>query len=89
MKEAPHIAGPLFWGRDVELESVGEGHCSGRDRRCWSAVAAAVTAPEIVNGTRGTWMVLLRMSAVAAVLNAAAYLKKSPLPAVEEEKKGD
>ena len=48
-----------------------------------SAVAAAVTAPGIVSGTRGSWMVLLRMSAVAAVLNAAAYLKKSPLPAVE------
>src|ERR1700758_4126869 len=48
-----------------------------------SAVAAAVTAPGIVSGTRGSWMVLLRMSAVAAVLNAAAYLKKSPLPEVE------
>jgi hypothetical protein len=30
-------------------------------------------------------MVLLRMSAGAAVLNAAGYLKKSPLPAVEEK----
>jgi hypothetical protein len=50
-----------------------------------SAVAAAVTAPGIMNGTRGSWMVLLRMSAVAAVVNAAAYLKKSPLPAGDEK----
>jgi hypothetical protein len=29
------------------------------------------------------------MSAVAAVLNAAAYLKKSPLPVDEKEEKGE
>jgi hypothetical protein len=68
------------WAKGIAAAVIGGGA---------SAVAAAVTAPEIVNGTRGTWMVLLRMSAVAAVLNAAAYLKKSPLPAVEEEKTGD
>jgi hypothetical protein len=45
-----------------------------------SAVAAAVTEPGIANGTRASWMALLRLSAVAAVLNAAAYLKQSPLP---------
>ena len=45
-----------------------------------SAIAAAVTDPAIANGTRSSWAALLRMSAVAAVLNAAAYLKKSPLP---------
>ena len=54
-----------------------------------SVVAAAVTAPGIGNGTRESWMVLLRMSAVAAVLNAAAYLKKSPLPMDEKEEKGE
>jgi hypothetical protein len=46
-----------------------------------SAVAAAVTEPGIATGARGSWVVLLRISAVAAVINAAAYLKKSPLPA--------
>jgi hypothetical protein len=50
-----------------------------------SAIAAAVTEPGVMNGTRGSWMVLLRMSAVAAVINAAAYLKKSPLPAGKEK----
>jgi hypothetical protein len=27
------IAGPLLWGMDVELEGMGEGHCSGADWR--------------------------------------------------------
>jgi hypothetical protein len=27
------LRGLFFWGRDVELEGVGEGDCSGRDRR--------------------------------------------------------
>jgi len=46
-----------------------------------SAVAGAVTEPGIATGARGSWVLLLRMSAVAAVINMAAYLKKSPLPA--------
>jgi hypothetical protein len=64
------------WAKGIAAAVIGGGA---------SAVAAAVTAPGIVSGTRGSWMVLLRMSAVAAVLNAAAYLKKSPLPANEEK----
>jgi hypothetical protein len=64
------------WAKGIAAALIGGGA---------SAVVAAVTAPGLVNGTRGSWMVLLRMSAVAAVLNAAAYLKKSPLPASEEK----
>lgn len=59
------------WAKGIAAAVIGGGA---------SAIAAAVTAPGIASGTRGSWMVLLRMSAVAAVLNAAAYLKKSPLP---------
>jgi len=55
------------WAKGIAAALIGGGA---------SAVAAAVTAPGIVSGTRGSWMVLLRMSAVAAVLNAAACLKK-------------
>ena len=83
-KEVPRYRGALsfgggmlswkVWAKGIAAALIGGGA---------SAVAAAVTAPGIVSGTRGSWMVLLRMSAVAAVLNAAAYLKKSPLPAVE------
>jgi len=56
-----------------------------------SAIAAAVTEPGIANGTRASWVALLRMSAVAAVLNAAAYLKQSPLPGEDDvqEHKGE
>jgi len=68
------------WAKGIAAAVIGGGA---------SAVAAAVTAPGIVSGTRGSWVVLLRMSAVAAVLNAAAYLKKSPLPLDEKEEKGE
>ncbi len=64
------------WAKGIAAALIGGGA---------SAVAAAVTAPGIATGTRGSWMVLLRMSAVAAVINAAAYLKKSPLPTEEKE----
>ena len=64
------------WAKGIAAAVIGGGA---------SAVAAAVTAPGIATGTRGSWMVLLRMSAVAAVINAAAYLKKSPLPTEEKE----
>lgn len=64
------------WAKGVAAAVIGGGA---------SAIAAAVTEPGIANGTRGSWAVLLRMSAVAAVLNAAAYLKKSPLPGDEEK----
>jgi len=68
------------WAKGIAAALIGGGA---------SAVAAAMTAPGIMNGTRGGWMLLLRMSAVAAVLNAAAYLKKSPLPVDEKEEKGE
>lgn len=53
-----------------------------------SALAVALGAPEMLTGTHGNGWPLLRMSAVGAMLSAAAYLKKSPLPtAVTEEQK--
>ena len=64
------------WAKGIAAAVIGGGA---------SAVAAAVTAPGIATGARGSWMLLLRMSAVAAVINAAAYLKKSPLPTEEKE----
>jgi hypothetical protein len=90
LEEAPQIAGPLHlgvgmldwkvWAKGVAAALIGGGA---------SAVAAAITAPGIANGSRESWMVLLRMSAVAAVLNAAAYLKKSPLPMAENDNRGE
>ena len=68
------------WTKGIAAALIGGGASVG---------GTAATAPGMVNGTRGGWMVLLRMSAVAAVLNAAAYLKKSPLPMDEKEEKGE
>ena len=65
------MLGWKVWAKGVAAALIGGGA---------SAVAAAVTAPAMTTGSRASWMVLLRMSAVAAVINAAAYLKKSPLP---------
>lgn len=69
---------------------MGEGHCSGADRR-WRECGGrrGDGAGHCERDARGSWVVLLRMSAVAAVLNAAAYLKKSPLPVDEKEEKGE
>ncbi len=53
---------------------------------CASALTAAVAAPQMFTASRANVEALLRLSAVAAVLNAAAYLKRSPLPATEVEK---
>jgi hypothetical protein len=76
----------FFWGRRILSWKVwAKGIAAAVIGGGASAVAAAVTAPGMMNGTRGSWMVLLRMSAVAAVVNAAAYLKKSPLPADEDK----
>jgi hypothetical protein len=76
----------FFWGRGLLSWKVwAKGIAAAVIGGGASAVAAAVTAPGMMNGTRGSWMVLLRMSAVAAVVNAAAYLKKSPLPADEDK----
>jgi hypothetical protein len=46
-----------------------------------SALAAALTAPDVFAMTRLGVVRLGKVSVAAAVLNAAAYLKKSPLPA--------
>jgi hypothetical protein len=59
------------WAKGVAAALIGGGA---------SAVAAAVTEPGIATGARGSWVLLLRMSTVAAVINVAAYLKRSPLP---------
>jgi hypothetical protein len=45
-----------------------------------SAMAAALSAPDVFTMTRLGALRLLRIGLVAAALNAAAYLKKSPLP---------
>jgi hypothetical protein len=45
-----------------------------------SAAAAEVTEPRVASGSRAIWVALARLSGVAAVLNAAAYLDQSPLP---------
>ncbi len=45
-----------------------------------SALTVALAAPQLFTLSRASVLALLRVSAVAAVLNAAAYLKKSPLP---------
>src|ERR1700758_1715636 len=68
--------GLFFWGGMLSWKVWMKGTAAALIGGGASAVAAAVTAPGIVSGTRGSWMVLLRMSAVAAVLNAAACLKK-------------
>ncbi len=52
-----------------------------------SALGVALGAPEMLTGTHGNGLALLRMSAVGAALSAAAYLKKSPLPTAGEEQK--
>ncbi len=44
------------------------------------AAAAALSAPDVFTLTQPGLIRLLKVSLVAAVLNAAAYLKKSPLP---------
>ena len=54
-----------------------------------SAVAAAAADPGVAQGARASWLLLLRISAVAAVINVAAYLKKSPLPAVATKDQGE
>lgn len=51
-----------------------------------SAVTAAVAAPQMFTASRSNVYALLRLSVVAAVFNAAAYLKKSPLPHEELDK---
>jgi type IV secretory pathway TrbL component len=48
-----------------------------------SAFAAALGTPAVLSDTRS----LLRTSVVGAALSAAAYLKKSPLPAAGTEEK--
>ena len=67
------------WAKGIAAALIGGGA---------SAVAAAVTEPGIATGARSSWMMLLRMSAVAAVINVAAYLKKSPLPNETEDSEG-
>lgn len=65
------MLGWKVWSKGVAAALIGGGA---------SALAAAMTEPGLANGSRASWMALLRMSAVAAVVNVAAYLKKSPLP---------
>jgi len=45
-----------------------------------SALAAALSAPDVFTATEQGAVRLLKVGLVAAVLNAAAYLKQSPLP---------
>lgn len=45
-----------------------------------SALAAALSAPDVFTTSEIGVVRLLKVSVVGAVLNAAAYLKKSPLP---------
>lgn len=45
-----------------------------------SALAAALSAPDVFTATEQGALRLLKVGLVAAVLNAAAYLKQSPLP---------
>ena len=51
------------WAKGIAAAVIGGGA---------SAVVGAGTAPGIMNGTRGSWMVLLRMSAVAAVVKCGS-----------------
>lgn len=46
-----------------------------------SALAAALSAPDVFTMTQPGVVRLMKLSLVGAVLNAAAYLKQSPLPA--------
>jgi len=52
------------WAKGIAAAVIGGGA---------SAVAAAVTAPGIVNGTRGSWVVLLRMNAFSPLLCTAKF----------------
>lgn len=66
-----------FWGMKAEWKVWAKGNAAAligvaRCRTC------SVTAPGMVNGTRGS-----------SGINAAAYLKKSPLPVDEKEEKGE
>ncbi len=69
-----------IWAKGMAAALIGGGA---------SAVAAAVTEPGVARGVRASWVLLLRMSAVAAVINVAAYLKKSPLPAEATKNEGE
>jgi hypothetical protein len=53
-----------------------------------SALSAELSAPDVFTMTRLGAVRLLKVSVVAAVLNAAAYLKQSPLPAGDRAERG-
>jgi hypothetical protein len=61
---------------EVWLKGVGAAVIGGAA----SALTAAVAAPQMFPMTRGAMGALVRVSVVGAVVNAAAYLKRSPLP---------
>jgi len=60
-----------IWAKGLLVAVIGGGA---------GALAAALSAPDVFTMTGAGIVRLMKVSLVAAVLNAAAYLKKSPLP---------